>query len=62
MVPERGHPEQDRAHLRQFECLLIHVLQNSYGICRECRQAIPSPQLKREPVALLCAACIEGAS
>jgi RNA polymerase-binding transcription factor DksA len=52
--------EQARAHLRQVERALIHILQASYGVCRECRQDIPFPKLKFEPFAVLCTACIEG--
>lgn len=52
--------EQARTNLRQIERVLRHMSHNPYGTCRECRQEIPSSQLQLEPVALLCAACIEG--
>ena len=57
---QRTWPEAS-SNLRQVEHLLSHMLQDAYGICRECRQEIPPTRLKLKPVALLCTACVEGA-
>ena len=58
--PDDAIAEQARANLRQVERALSHVLQDSYGTCRECRQDIPLAKLQREPFAVLCTECIEG--
>lgn len=52
--------EQTSANLRQVERALRHMFEASYGICRECRSDIPLSRLRLEPLAVLCAECIEG--
>jgi RNA polymerase-binding transcription factor DksA len=51
---------QASANLRQVERALSHMLQDSYGVCRECQQDIPLSKLKLEAFAVLCSGCIEA--
>lgn len=51
--------QQASVRLRQVERALNHMLDASYGICRECRKDLPLSQLRFQPPAVLCASCIE---
>jgi DnaK suppressor protein len=50
---------QASVQLRQVERALDHMLDASYGICRECRKDLPLSRLRFQPPAMLCADCIE---
>ncbi|MEP7150559.1 MAG: TraR/DksA C4-type zinc finger protein [Nitrospira sp.] len=52
--------QQAFAKLRHVERALDHMLDASYGICRECRDDIPFSRLRLQPQAVLCLGCIEG--
>jgi RNA polymerase-binding transcription factor DksA len=52
--------EQASVTLRHIERTLRHMLEASYGVCRECRKDIPLSRLRRAPLALLCTECIEA--
>lgn len=51
---------QTSVTLRQVEHTLRHMLEASYGVCRECRKDIPLSRLRLAPLALLCTECIEA--
>jgi len=49
----------EQANLRQAERALRHMLEASYGVCRECRTDILLFRLRCEPWAVFCKECIE---
>ena len=53
--------DRDRIRLRQLQNALSRIEKGSFGICEECRSAIPERRLELNPVASFCIECQDRA-
>ena len=52
-----GLMESEGEELQQIQDALDRIADNSFGVCENCKKAIPKPRLKAIPYTRLCLAC-----